>query len=113
MIRWSSIASMFRPGSRRGPEAEQRCQQAYHAVFRGSPTRQDQEIVMADLASYTGFFKFYPKDVSGGALRYTEGRRSVYGRIHGHLTMTDEQHTALQQAARAEAAADNQEESWE
>lgn len=110
---WSSIANRFARGHRRGPEAQLRCRSAYQAVFRGHPTKEDQEIVLADLASYSGFFMYHPKEASDGDLRYGEGRRSVFGRVHGQLTMTVEQQQALQEAARAEAAANNQEDAWE
>jgi hypothetical protein len=113
MAWFNSIAQMFKPGTRRGAAAELRLAQAYKAVFTGHPTRADQEIVLSDLASYTGFFKFYPRDVPADVLRYSEGMRAAFGHIHGQLTLTAEQESGLQMAARREGAADNAEGSFD
>lgn len=112
MIGWHSIANKFPAGKRRQSAAELRLVSAYQQVFQGNPTREDQEIVLADLARYTGFLMFHAKEATDADLRYGEGMRSVFGHIHGHLSLTPEQREGLFRAARAEAQADAAEGDW-
>jgi hypothetical protein len=110
---WNSVSQGAQKGRKRGAQTQQRLAEAYQAVFAGKPTTADQQIVLADMASYTGFFMYHPKDVTDGALRYGEGMRAAFGRIHAFLTMTPEQSEGLQRAARIEAAATTEEGDWE
>jgi hypothetical protein len=97
------IGILFEEGSRRSPEAKLRLAQAYTAVFRGNPTRQDQDIVITDLADHCGFYRVLPQGASPDERSYREGQRSAYGRIVSHLSMTWDEIRAFERAARKEA----------
>ena len=79
--------------------------QAYNAVFRGNPTKGDSEMVLADLANESGFYKVTVPgaDVS---LDFETGKRYVFGRIHRFLNMSQAEWDELHVAARQEAMAD-------
>ena len=79
--------------------------EAYQRVFRGSPTSDDQSMVLADLANYSGFYKVLA-GASASDLSEEAGRRQVYGRIHEHLRMSSLEMEDLEVAARMEALAD-------
>lgn len=76
---------------------------AYRAVFRGSPDREQQEMVLADLAAQCGFYQASPEDVNPTALAYREGKRAAFAEIFGHLSLGPDDMTALENAARREA----------
>lgn len=105
---WVSLGSQFRRGLRRGEQAMERLAQAYVHVFRGNPTKEDQEIVLADLHNESGFSKVF---VPGPRvnLNFEEGKRYTYGRIHRFLAMGNDEWRELQEAARREAMADAEE----
>lgn len=77
---------------------------AYKAVFYGRPTPEDQELVLVDLAETSGFYKFLPPPHDGGFMSYTEGKRALYGRIFGFLSLSDTEQQSLATAARATAS---------
>lgn len=109
IIAWASIAQMTPKGKRRGSQAAVRLAEAYQAVFMGTPTKTDQQLVMADLAAASLFFATPGMEASDAELRHVAGARELYGRIHSNVTLTDEQALALMQAARTEIAAQQQE----
>lgn len=94
-----SLATLFPRGNRRGHRAAHRLVQAYREVFGKS--REDVEIVLADLAAFSGFYRVTPPEA--GDLAYNEGKRAVYARIFSLLRMTDEEIRGLEEAARHEA----------
>jgi len=75
---------------------------AYRAVFRGSPDKQQQEIVLADLAAKCGFYLVSPEDTDKTVLAYREGKRAAFAEIYGHISLAPEDMTALENAARRE-----------
>lgn len=101
------MSAGFKPGERRSAVAAEELTRAYHAVFGNGSN--DAEIVLADLANYCGFYQVPPPDASAEQLRYEQGLRTAYARIHHFLSLTREQHQALETAARAESLADNEE----
>lgn len=112
MTWWSALAHKFQ--RRLEPRAQIDLSQAYQAVFLGpNATREQREIVLSDLAAYTGFFMFNPSEATDAKLRYVEGMRSVFGHINGQLTLTPQQIEALQRAARADAVQQQQAEAEE
>jgi hypothetical protein len=104
VIQWRNIASLFGRTRAQSLEADIRRTQAYQSVFRGSPTREDQEIVLSDLRSFTGFDKVSPASVSGEMLRQAEGKREAFARIWQHLSLSPADVLALENAARQDSA---------
>jgi hypothetical protein len=100
---WRSISRYF-PDLRQAYSRELRKAQAYKAVFQGSPTREDQEIVLADLACASGWLRITPDAASDARLRMQEGKRALYAHIWSFLSLNGEDVMALENAARREAA---------
>ena len=107
MQQWRSIVSMFGKQKARSVEAQVRLTQAYRAVFTGHPLPEDQSIVLADLASHSGFSRVSSSDVSSDALRHKEGMRELYSHIFRHITLSPADVLSLENAARYESVADN------
>jgi hypothetical protein len=97
---WHRLTHKF---SRKQLEGQLALTRAYQAVFRGSPDRVQQEMVLADLAAHSGFYQVSPHDVSSSSLAYREGRRSLFGVITGHLSLSPDDVLAIENAARHEA----------
>ena len=105
-----TIAKIFEPGKRRTAGAQQRLQQAYEALFSGNGSVQDAEIVLADIATFTGYNLITePKGATSEELWYNEGRRSVAGRIVKFAALPGEARMQLAEAVRMEVAATNME----
>lgn len=100
-MNWASLKALF-PSNPRGSEAVNELASAYRNVFRGNATRQDAEIVLADLADFTRFYQALPVGSAGSELAEINGMRIVFGRIFNYLNMTDAEIRALQEAARQE-----------
>jgi len=99
---WRSISKII-PWKNAVYQKEERLGQAYRAVFSGSPSREDQEIVLADLAYHSGFAMVTPPDVSDAVLRHREGQRHLFSRIKQYLNLSPESVRELEIAAREEA----------
>ena len=98
-----NLLSPGRPASRL--EAEARIALAYQRVFTGTPSAEDQGIVLVDLANFTGFYRVTPPE--GGerdTIVFNEGMRTAYGRIFQYLRMSDVEIISLEVAARQTAA---------
>lgn len=106
---WQSLSSLFKRGRRRGMQAELRLKLAYQAVFRGNPGREDQAIVLADLANKAGFYRATAaKGTTDQELWQIEGARLHYGQtVFANLELPQAEMQALEQAARMEAAVDS------
>lgn len=98
---WASLTSLF--AKPRGNEAVDALAQAYRDVFRGNATQNQAQMVLADLADYSGYYKVSPAVESLGELAAEAGKRSVFARIAGFLHMSDSEIRALQEAARQES----------
>lgn len=105
---WRSLSRVFPWHKSRTNEAALRKTQAYMAVFSGKAARDDAELVLADLANYSGFYRVSPADTPDATLRFQEGMRAVYGYIYSHLNLSASDISALENAARQEAAVDQQ-----
>ncbi len=84
-------------------QRELRLTEAYRNVFGGSPTREDQELVLVDLAKYAGWSMVTPPDVPDSVLRQNEGKRELFLRIRSFLNLNDSDVLAIENAARREA----------
>jgi hypothetical protein len=83
-------------------DADARLIAAYRSVF--AEGREDVEIVLADMAEHTGFYKVAERGADSDIMIYDEGRRSAFARVWSFLTLTDAQLAALESAARNESA---------
>lgn len=83
-----------------------RLREAYYNVFlsKGAASVEDQEMVLADILTQSGFSRFSEPPTTNEALWFQEGKRALYGHIKSFLTMSDENIEALEVAAREEAA---------
>jgi hypothetical protein len=108
---WRSICSIFPRGKRRGMQAQLRLTQAYQAVFFGNPAREDQAIVLAHMLNTSGFQKVtVARGSSDQEIWQAEGKRSLYAEtIFANLSLPDAEMRALENAARMEAAVDQDE----
>jgi hypothetical protein len=95
-----SLSSLFPKGRRRKAAAAERLSHAYTDVF----CRQESaELVLADLAAFSGFYQVTPPGASDAEVRYAEGMRAVFARIERFRLLTPQERTQLEQAARQEA----------
>lgn len=104
---WASRVAIFGKQKANGYEAQLRVTQAYRAVFTGSPSPEDQQIVLADLLHQSGFSRVTRSDVSDTALRQREGMRELYSHIYRHINLSPADVLSLENAARLESVADN------
>jgi len=66
---------------------------------------EDQELVLVDLAHFSGFYRVTPPE-SGDRdhIVFNEGMRTLYGRIFQYLRMSNDEIRSLETAARQTAA---------
>jgi hypothetical protein len=104
-MKWRTVATQVkRP---RGSKAQLRLTQAYLDVF----TREDEstEMVLADLANFCGFYKVPPIGAPPETLLVDQGLRAAFGRLLSFLSLPEARLKALEEAARQEAMADDEE----
>ena len=101
---WRRLSGLFT--CRNGRSAEYRLFSAYNRFRSGETTREDAELIIADLANFTGFYRVHPPD---DALAFQEGKRAAFGRLFYFLNLSEAEARALSEAARAEAVADQTE----
>ena len=96
-MRYRTVASILpdEPGSPQDAlerDRLKRLAQAYKAVFLASPTKEDQELVMTDLANVTGFFRAaHPVD----DLAFENGKRAVFERLFQMVELPDDEIVAV------------------
>lgn len=100
-MKWFSIVSIFPLGRRRGSEAELRLALAYHNVFNRQS--EDVQIVLADLAHHTGFYRVNGPGIPPDDRAFCDGMRAAFGRLLRFTSLSEEERGALFNAARAEA----------
>ncbi|MCP4072299.1 MAG: hypothetical protein GY742_11250 [Hyphomicrobiales bacterium] len=77
-----TLSDLFAPGKRRGPQALERLQGAYERLFFScGASIEDQQIVLADLAAYSGHFFVDGANSSDEEIREANGKRLIMGRI--------------------------------
>lgn len=91
-----TIANLFSP--QQAATAQDRLVVAYTSVFSGAGSKEDAEIVLSDLAAFTGFLNVSSPVMSEAQLRFAEGQRSVAARI---LALAGTSPAALHQLAHA------------
>jgi hypothetical protein len=106
---WRFVSRSFRPGFRRSGHAIAKLSNAYEALFTGHGSKEDAEIVLADIANWTGFYRVNGPGLSAEDRAFFDGQRAVYGRIFRFLRMTEDERRQLEEAARAEALVDAEE----
>ena len=99
-----TIATLF-PDNPRSAIAQERLRSAYEAVFGGFGGLEDAQIVASDLAAFTGFFNVNPPGASTNELYFSEGQRSVFGRILSYVNLPAPARAQLLEAVRVELAA--------
>ena len=100
-MRWFPLARRF--SAARGAAAEQRLALAYRNLF--SSTSPDAQIVLADLADFTGFFRVNGQGIAPDDRAFADGMRAAFGRLFRFTNLTDEERIALVEAARTETLA--------
>lgn len=87
----------------RGSEAELRLASAYEAVFLlRNATKDDLDMVMVDLAEFTGYFAVAPAGTSEAELRDLNGKRAVFARILSLIKLPMGRLSQLREAALVE-----------
>lgn len=81
-------------------ERELKLANAYRDVFKRG---EQPEMILADLAQFTGFYAVAEPNTSNEALQYNAGQRAAFARILHFLTLSDTDMQGLEQAARAES----------
>lgn len=91
------------PAHQRTSEAavDQRLQQAYAAFFSGTPRREDCDIILADLAFYSGYYNTTSMETPADQVKYSEGRRDVFGRMVRYANMPLAELSELQKSVLA------------
>ena len=106
MARWRSLANLFNV---RGYQAHKRLTESYRRVFlTGGASREDREIVLADLMNKCGWNQVLSEESTHEELATHNGKRMAFGFIFAHLAMENDDLRALEVAARHEALADQQ-----
>lgn len=80
MASFATIANVV-PLNPRGPKAVRRLHEAYVNFYAGRPSVEDCQLVITDLAKFSGYYNTTSPDASDATVRFSEGQRSVFGRI--------------------------------
>ncbi len=100
---FASAATGKPKGKRRTPEVKLEVANAYHAVFVGGSSPQQRDIVMVDLAAFSGFYGVTPAGVDPDTRSFNEGQRAVFGRIVSMLRMPPAERDAFETVVRHES----------
>lgn len=106
---WTWASRRFPRGYRRSATAQDDLSKAYQRLFTGHGSEQDAQIVLADLANWTGFYRVSGPGLSPDDRAYSDGLRAAFGRLFRFLRMSDDERRQLEEAARAEALVDAEE----
>ncbi|SFO06026.1 hypothetical protein SAMN04488056_10310 [Cohaesibacter marisflavi] len=87
-------------------QAKKRLVEAWMRFSEGKASKDDFEIIMADLANFSGWDRYCDHPPDNAEAQFNEGKRSVFGRAFSFLTMTRGERIALSQAALEEARAE-------
>lgn len=82
---------------------------AYRRVFveGGAASTEDKQVVLADLANASGFYRVSGPGMSAEDRAFADGMRATYARVHLFLKMTPDEVGHLEEAARQEAIIDS------
>jgi hypothetical protein len=101
-MNWRSLADLLPFGQRRAARARLELAEAYQAALAG----QAGEIVIADLANFTGFFEVTEAHAPPEIRAFNDGKRAAFGRLFYFLNMSAEDKAKLLAAARLERNVD-------
>lgn len=106
---WQWLGRKF-PRNPRGPAAHVFLIGAYRRVLvrGGIATDEDKQIVLADMANASGFYRVSGAGISATDRAFADGMRATYARVHLFLKMTPEEVGHLEEAARQEAMIDSE-----
>ncbi|WP_150524023.1 hypothetical protein [Roseibium sediminis] len=91
---WQGVKRLIRGRHNQARELER----SYRAVF----LCPEGQAVLADLAAESGMYLAAPYELNERQSGYVDGRKALFARILSMLTVTPEEHLALQEAARRE-----------
>lgn len=100
-MKWRTVATQHAEGHRRSATAILGLVAAYRDVF--SKEDESTEKVMADLATFCGFYQVPPPGTTSDEMHRDAGRREAFARILSFLTLSSERMQALEEAARFES----------
>jgi hypothetical protein len=90
----------------RGLRATSALAASYRELFNGHGSEKDAQIVLTDLANFSGFYRVMGPGLSAEDRAFADGQRAVFGRLFRFLRMSEDEIRQLEEAARAEALAD-------
>jgi hypothetical protein len=93
-------------GQRRSPKVKLDLAGAYRSLFFGNASAAQRDMVLVDLANFSGFYTVAPE---GSDLARHEGRREVFARLYSMVNMTPDEQKAFETEARHQALIDNYE----
>lgn len=100
---------LTRRWSHRTVEGQLRLTQAYRAVFQnGNASQSHRQMVLSDLQARTGWNQITLPESAAERVWFAEGKRAAYAEIFGHLSLSPADVDALDNAARHEAVALNE-----
>lgn len=100
----------FPAGKRRGPTATLTLAGSYAAVFGGmGSTPEAREMVMNDLAEFSGYFAVLPTGTGLAEFADANGRRAVFARILSLSGISELERERLREAALIEMQISNAE----
>lgn len=102
---WASITKKF--GMLRFLRPQYELTMAYRRVFQGNPSREDQQIVLSDFAAKCGWNTITPSNVASKELWRREGKREAFAELFGHLSLSEEDIAAMENAIRHDVANNN------
>ena len=86
----------------RGPWARRRLAQAYQRFYEGASTRQDNDLIIQDIAVFTARWRSSGPNEDLEYVKYYEGRRSVYDHVVRFRSMSEKQWLELEEAVAQE-----------
>ncbi len=102
MRAWRALSHLF-PDRKAAMQREHRLTEAYVNVFQGHPSKEDQDLVLINLAQQAGWSMVSPPEASDQTLRHHNGKRYLFAQIWARLSLSDDDRMAIENAARREA----------
>jgi len=87
---WTTVADLM-PSGATEEWADQRLASAWSSILHGKGSREDGELVVADLATRSGYFTVAPANITANELFMREGARTIFARIFFLLDVSMQQ----------------------
>lgn len=97
--KFASTRWVLPAGQRRGGAREARLSEAWASFIDGRASREDAELILADLGDISGYFNVAGDDATGDQMLRREGRRDVMARILFLLDMPFSYMTEMRRAS--------------